>query len=347
MEVYNLSQTQKILKISRGLLNQLALEDKKLPIIQKKMKRKTKIFVPEEFLAYFINRAVKETGISDINRAIKKAKYENNDFKQQIISVVNIKGGVGKTTISANLGYTFACLGKKVLIVDVDPQSSLTSYFITGEKPNKTISRLYNLYTKNKKIEKSEVEETIVNIKFENNSIDILPSELIFARQIEEIGNLVENPHRILYKIIEKIKNQYDVIIIDTPPAPGLMQRSAFYVTDKLVTVALPDSFSIDGLTDVIKESQHSTSYNQEKTKIDAIFINREKNINLHKATVDIIEEIAKDIGLEQKVYHIPESSKVSEASVFHVPLLEYQPELEMNLKSMETIIKYAVSICK
>ena len=115
----------------------------------------------------------------------------------------------------------------------------------------------------------------------------------------------------------------------------------ALYATDKIIVSSLPDEFSIDGLVDLIKETSYiKDEFDKDDLEISAIFINKSKQTNIAKANIDIIKEIATETNVNH-VYEIPESSRIVEAVNLKLPLLEYKPELEVNLKASEHILEY------
>ena len=343
MEIYNVTALQELLKIKRATLFE-KIEENIILTIKKRLKTKTKIYIPSIFLNYLLENAKKT--LNTDNLSLKDAIMQIKSYQElyptlptKIYTIANIKGGVGKTILSVNITHSFALFKKKVLLIDLDPQANSTDYLEARNEKN--INTLLEYYFKNKKFSKEIIKETIITKEFENGNIDIIPSEIMFARNLEYARMAIDNPHKILKKIINIIKNDYEFIIIDTPPSPGLAQQMALYTTDKIIVPTLPDEFSIDGLIDLIKETNYiKDEFDKEKLLIEAIFINKVKPTNVTKANVETIQEIAKEVNIKN-IYEIPESSRIIEAVNLKLPLLEYKPELDVNLKASENILTF------
>ena len=143
----------------------------------------------------------------------------------RIIAIANQKGGVGKTTTAINLSSSLASMDKKVLSLDMDPQGNMTSGLgVDKDEVEKTV---YDLIIGN-----AGVEECICKDALEN--IDVLPSNIdLSAAEIELIG--VENKEYILKNEIEKVKDKYDFIIIDCPPALSMLTINAMTTADSVI----------------------------------------------------------------------------------------------------------------
>ena len=342
MEIYNVTSLQELLKIKRATLFE-KLDENILLSIKKKLKTKTKVYIPSIFLEYLQYHA--KNFFQDEEMTLKEYLSKSTSdiyptLQPTIYTNANIKGGVGKTILSVNLAHSFALLKKKVLIIDLDPQANSTDYLQSRNEKN--IKSLMDYYFEHKKFNKEIIQQAISTVSYENGDIDIIPAEIMFARSLEYARVMLDNPHRILHKLLKEIKNEYEVIIIDTPPSPGLAQQMALYATDKIIIPTLPDEFSIDGLLDLIKEVNYvKDEFDKPNIDLSAIFINKAKTTNIAKANIDMIEQIANQANIEN-VYKIPDNSRILEAVNLKLPLLEYKPELDVNLKGSEAILEYA-----
>lgn len=197
----------------------------------------------------------------------------------KIISISNIKGGVGKTTTAAVLAVGLAGKGYRVLLIDSDPQTNLTMCFIqeqAGEKPS-----LYHVYSNG---------EAIDNVKVEvKDNLDLVTGDFELCNadmQFTKAGRL-----KMLKKAIKNIVAEYDFIIIDTPPNLGILSLNAFLASDYVIVPMAVDSFSLKGvrllkqtLDDVADETEKElpvagillTKYNS-RTKVSKLL---EKSLN-------------------------------------------------------------------
>lgn len=155
-----------------------------------------------------------------------------------IIAISNHKGGVGKTTTTVNLGAGLARLGKKILLVDLDPQANLSNCFgIT--KPKTTIYEAL----------KGERELEPISI---NEKLDIAASNLDLAGAEMELNSEAGREY-LLKEILEPIKNNYDYIFVDCPPSLGILTLNAFTCADEVIIPIQAHFLAIKGLTKIIE----------------------------------------------------------------------------------------------
>lgn len=164
---------------------------------------------------------------------------KDNENLATIIAVYNLKGGVGKTTTVSSLGAALGTLGKKVLLIDMDPQSSLTFLVADREKHlNGTIEDIYfNRRTIDEAIEKGSL-------------FDYIGSTLRLSKAEMELGGKY-NREQIIKKAIEKsdIRKQYDYIVFDCPPGMGIFSLNAIAAADKLLIPCQCELMAIEGMT--------------------------------------------------------------------------------------------------
>ena len=143
----------------------------------------------------------------------------------RIIAIANQKGGVGKTTTAINLSASLASLGQKVLALDMDPQGNMTSGLgVDKDEAEKTV---YDLIIGNVGIEECIYENVIENL-------DVLPSNInLSAAEIELIG--IDNKEYLLKEEVDKIRDRYDFIIIDCPPALSMLTINAMTTADSVI----------------------------------------------------------------------------------------------------------------
>ncbi|WP_195922795.1 ParA family protein [Lactobacillus crispatus] len=195
----------------------------------------------------------------------KKIELHSNP----IISVLNMKGGVGKTTITCNLAIEFANMGYKVLVVDVDPQfnstQALTRFFYNSldqyfewQKQRKTLKYIFTSNDENRGLVDNSVSNPIVNLKKENKlvkdaqSIDLIPGDL---RLIVDINSNASDRLKIFFKT-NHLVDKYDIILIDCPPTWGELTSVALSLSNYFIIPTNLDEFSTVGvkiLTDQLK----------------------------------------------------------------------------------------------
>lgn len=159
-----------------------------------------------------------------------------------IISIFNQKGGCGKSTTTINLGAALSKSGKKVLVVDMDAQANTTNGVgINDEELEVTI---YDLLI-SKKVTYENIKKVIKKTDYEN--LECLPSDIQLSNAEIELASAMSR-ETILKKIIDKIKNDYDYILIDSPPSLGLLSVNSLVASDKLIIPVNTSYFSVKGI---------------------------------------------------------------------------------------------------
>jgi chromosome partitioning protein len=201
------------------------------------------------------------------------------------ISIANLKGGVGKTTTVLNLGAVLSEKGKRVLLVDTDPQSSLTIYcgFDLREIGEYSLYKCMRSYCFNRY--KVNTPDFIINTNIVN--VDLIPSTPDLFNAELEISGLM-NRESVLKNILNQVKNNYDFIIIDCPPSKSMLTINSLTASDKVIIPVATDYLSLWGariMIETIEDVRDSNNKNLEIAGILPTFY--DKRTSMSKEALD------------------------------------------------------------
>ncbi len=338
MEILRLAKASEFYNIATKDLTPI-LQTKLIPHIKKlSASNRTSYYIPTLFVDY----AKKVLNFSSISTAKGTLEDFKNKNGTKIITVSNLKGGVGKTSVASNLAYTLSVLNKRVLLVDMDSQANTSRYLANKYFTGNSIKNIFDTLMRKEKIDKEFVKQYISTLEFENSSLDLLPSELALGRVVEFSRAVFTMPHKKLNDILKHVKDDYDFIIIDTPPSTGLSLHMAIYASDMMSIVTDAEDFSVNGLKELSSEIEEIEEETDRSISVDSIFINKVKNSKIHEVYIEAIAKLAVEQNIEN-VYTIADSTRVKEAQNLHIPMLEYKRELDKNLVMSTSIMEYAV----
>ena len=242
----------------------------------------------------------------------------------RIIAIANQKGGVGKTTTAINLSAALAAKGKKVLVIDTDPQGNTTSGFNIDK--NNLDNTIYELMLGECSVQDCLIKEVVPNVT-------VLPSNVnLAAAEIELIG--VDKKEYILKNEVDWIKEQYDFIIIDCPPSLNMLTVNAMTTANTVLVPIQCEYYALEGLSQVLRTiglSQliHTVNLVRERLnpqlQIEGIlFTMYDSRTNLSMQVVDNVKK-----NLNQKIYKtvIPRNIRLAEAPSYGLPITMYDPK--------------------
>ncbi|MDQ2086022.1 AAA family ATPase [Herbivorax sp. ANBcel31] len=251
----------------------------------------------------------------------------------KVIAVANQKGGVGKTTTAVNLSSCLAYKGKKVLLLDIDPQGNSTSGL--GVDKKKIKGSTYDVLINEENIEKSLVDTAIENLK-------LCPSNIELAGAEVELVSSISRENRLKNSLIE-IKEKYDYIIIDCPPSLGLLTLNSLTAADTILVPIQCEYYALEGLSQLMETVKLVQKHLNEKLDVEGVVLTMfDARTNL---SIQVVDEVKK--YFKNKVYRtvIPRNVRLSEAPSFGLPIILYDAKskgAECYLELAEEVIEYS-----
>lgn len=241
----------------------------------------------------------------------------------KVIAIVNQKGGVGKTTTSINLAASLGVLGKKVLMIDLDPQGNATTG--VGVDKGDIASSIYEVLTM-----KSSIGDSI--IKTSSQNLSLIPAYLNLAGVDMELIELEKKAKEKGYSFnrvtrlkdeLSKIKDNYDYILIDCPPSLGILTTNALAAANSVLIPVQCEYFALEGIMQLINTIMLAQRKVNPNLEIEGVLLTMFSNTNLG---VEVIESIKG--FFKERVYNtiIPRLVRLAEAPSHGKPILEYEP---------------------
>ena len=245
----------------------------------------------------------------------------------KIISVANQKGGVGKTTTTINLSTLIAKKGKKVLMIDADPQGNASSG--VGLDRDDIELSIYDIL-----IDEVEFDNVVKKTNIKN--LDICPSNINLAGAEVELVSVMSRENRLKEKL-DKIKDNYDYIIIDCPPSLGLITLNAFTASDSVLIPVQCEYYALEGLGQLLNTINLVKKHLNKNLEIEGALL------TMYDVRTNLSNQVVKEVKnyFNDKVYKnvIPRNVKLSEAPSYGMPISVYDPRSK-GAKSYEKFVK-------
>ena len=244
----------------------------------------------------------------------------------KIIAVANQKGGVGKTTTAINLSTVLAKKGKKVLMIDADPQGNGTSG--VGVDKDQQFS-VYDVL-----IEDIEIENTLQKTQVRN--LDLCPSNINLAGAEVQLVSMENREYKLKEKV-DKIKDKYDFIIIDCPPSLGLITLNAFTASDSVLIPVQCEYYALEGLGQLLNTIELVKKRMNKSLRVEGALL------TMYDARTNLSNQVVKEVKnyFGDRVYKnvIPRNVKLSEAPSYGLPITLYDARSK-GAKSYDKFVK-------
>ena len=234
----------------------------------------------------------------------------------KVIAIFNQKGGVGKTTTNINLAACLALKGKRVLILDIDPQGNTTSGIGVSKKNlNYTV---YNIL-----IDKNfDPRKAILKTKVEN--LDLIPASVDLAGAEVELVE-IEGRERTLKNGLDKIKDNYDYIFIDCPPSLGLLTINSLSAVDSVLIPIQCEFYALEGVSQLVSTIELVKKSLNPNLEIQGVILSMfDGRTNL---SLQVVQEVKKYFGGKVYATVIPRNVRLAEAPSYGMPITQYDPK--------------------
>jgi len=229
----------------------------------------------------------------------------------KIVSLVNQKGGVGKTTTAINLGASLAACERKVLVVDLDPQANATSGVGIGKNEEKS---MYNVLTEGMKIREVIRETELPTLFIAPSSVDLVGAEL-------ELSDAIGREFH-LRRALQEINGEYDYVLLDSPPSLGLLTINGLTAANSVLVPMQCEYFALEGISQLVNTVERVRDLLNPGLDIEGIVL------TMYDDRMNLSKQVAEEVRTHfvGKVYDtiIPRNVRLGEAPSFGKPIILY-----------------------
>jgi chromosome partitioning protein len=256
------------------------------------------------------NTEIPSKHLPNLVAALQKYGF-SDEAKARVISIVNNKGGVGKTTTAINLGKALVVEGYRVLLVDMDPQGNLSQCFNIDVPERQVVDTLLD---KDKPLPLFEIEDNLL----------ISPSDIRMSAKEAELINSVGSDRR-LATALSSVKGDFDFILLDCPPATNILTTNCLVASDSCIIPIQPEASAFFGVENLMERIKQIRDYSNSSLTVSGIvFTLVQKNQNVHKEMMAHISETFRSYRVFKTIVEM--STVVKQSQVLRQDLFKYNP---------------------